>query len=80
MAKNSVERLLELKAEIEKAKLEKAQLEGALQQNMQRLEEEFGVTSIEKAKIRLKELQDELELTKEEIDLAVEKLEREYEW
>ncbi len=69
-----------MKEALEQAKLDKAQLEGALAQNMQRLKEEFGVTSIDKAKLKLKDLQDELELTKQEIDLTVKKLEKEYDW
>lgn len=74
------ERLLELKKEIEQAKLDKASEEGALNQNMNRLKDEFKCRSIEQAQKQL----EKLKLQKEQLEIklaeAMNKLEENYTW
>lgn len=76
----SIERVLELKEEIEKAKINKAKMEGALKQHTNRLKEEFDCKDLSEAKKKLNALKKEKEELEEEIEEAVEKLESEYQW
>lgn len=76
----SVERLLQLKEEIQQAKLEKATVEGSIKQNMIRLKEEFGCRSLEQAKAKLAKLKEQKESLQEQIEGAVKQLEGSYQW
>lgn len=76
----SLERVLELNEEIEKAKINKAKMEGALKQHFDRMKEEFGCKTISEAKKKLNTLKKEKEELEEELEDIVEKLESEYEW
>lgn len=73
-------RLLDLKKEIESAKIEKAQAEGALNQNMNRLKEEFKCRSIEQAQKQLEKLKEQKEILQGKIEFAMKKLEEDFEW
>lgn len=77
---SSVDRLLELKKEIAQAKIDSAKVEGALQQNLQRLKDEFQCRSLDAAKIKLNKLKEQKESIQEEIDKAVQALEVKYQW
>lgn len=76
----SVDKLLKLKKELEQAKLDKAQLQGALDQNLNRLKEEFDVKSLAEAKKKLLAIIDEQSELVVKIDKAVESLEEKYQW
>ena len=76
----SIERLLKLKDEIEHAKLDSASAQGALDQNLKRLKDEFGVRSLEQAKAKLEKMKSEQTGIKNKIEAAVEKLEENYSW
>lgn len=76
----SADKLLKLKRELEQAKLDKAQLQGALDQNVKRLQEEFGIKSLADAKKKLQNMISEQEDLTNKIDLAVEYLEKKYQW
>jgi len=80
MKEKTIQRLVDLKEEIGNAKLEKAKAEGSLKSSLQRLKEDFGVTTLEKAQLKLKKLQKDQEEIETEIELAIEKLEKSYEW
>ena len=77
---NATKRLLELKDEIERATLDKAKAEGALKQNLQRLKEDFGCTTLEEAQKKLAKMIKEKEQLEEDIEEAVEELESNYTW
>lgn len=76
----SADKLLKLKKELEQAKLDKAQLQGALDQNLNRLKEEFDVKSLAEAKKKLLSIIDEQSELVIKIDKAVESLEEKYQW
>lgn len=76
----SIERVLELKEEIEKAKINKAKMEGMLKQHLTRLKEDFDCKDLAEAKKKLSALKKEEEELEEEIEDAVEILEAEYQW
>lgn len=76
----SADKLLKLKKELEQAKLDKAQLQGALDQNLNRLKEEFDVKSLAEAKKKLLAIIDEQSELVVKIDKAVESLEEKYQW
>jgi chromosome segregation ATPase len=73
-------RLLDLKKEIESAKIKKAQAEGALNQNLNRLKEEFKCRSIEQAQKQLEKLKEQKEILQGKIESAMKKLEEDFEW
>lgn len=77
---DKIERVLELKAEVEKAKIDKAKLEGSLKQMMQRLKDDFEVKTVEEAKKLLKSLKKEAVELEEQIEEAITKLEEKYDW
>lgn len=74
------ERLFKLKNELEQAKLDKATIEGALNQNTQRLKDEFSCRSVEQGKAKLKKLSEQKEDLEKKIEKAVKKLEEAYSW
>jgi hypothetical protein len=76
----STDKLLKLKEELEQAKLDKAQLQGALDQNLNRLKEEFKVKSLDEAKKKLQSLIVERSDLVIKIDNAVKSLEEKYQW
>lgn len=76
----SADKLLKLKKELEQAKLDKAQLQGALDQNLNRLKEEFDVKSLVEAKKKLLAIIDEQSELVVKIDKAVKSLEEKYQW
>lgn len=76
----SADKLIKLKKELEQAKLDKAQLQGALDQNLNRLKEEFDVKSLAEAKKKLLAIIDEQSELVVKIDKAVESLEEKYQW
>lgn len=80
MAEDVAKRLLGIKKQIDEAKIEKAQIEGALDQNMKRLKEEFGVSTLKKAKEKLETLKGEQEKLQTKLDKQMKKLEDDYEW
>ena len=80
MAQTNTEKLLALKQEIEQAKLDSAGIKGAIEQNMKRLKDDFGVRSLEQAKAKLQKLKEQKDNLQEQITKAVEKLESEYSW
>lgn len=76
----SADKLLKLKKELEQAKLDKAQLQGALDQNLNRLKEEFQVKSLDEAKKKLQSIIAEQSDLVIKIDDAVKSLEEKYQW
>ena len=78
MSQDSAKKFLKLKDEISEASLEKAQVEGALKQNMKRLQEDFGVSTLEKAKRKLLQLKSQDEKLDEKIDDIEAELEEKY--
>jgi hypothetical protein len=77
---SSIERLTLLKKEIAEAKLESAIIQGALQQNLQRLKDEFQCRSLDAAKIKLGKMREQKETLQKQIDVAVAELEENYQW
>ena len=77
---NMVERLMDLKKEIDQAKLEQASLQGMLNQNLKRLKTEFGCSNIDEAKELLDKLNKDKTNLESKIEKAVTELERKYEW
>lgn len=75
-----IQRLTDLKSDIEKAKLQKAQAEGSIKELMNRLSQEFNLTSIDKAELKLEQLKREKDKLEQQIEDAVEELENEFEW
>ena len=80
MAEDVGKRLLSIKKQIDDAKIEKAQIEGAIAQNMKRLKEDFGVSTLERAKKKLDKLAEEEQELQTKLDTAIDKLEEEYDW
>lgn len=80
MTEDIAKRLLGMKQKIEEAKIEKAQIQGAIDQNMERLKKEFGVSGLKAAKKKLDALNEEQEALQKKLDKAVDKLEEKYEW
>ena len=80
MASNDVDRLLSLKKEIEQAKLDHASIEGAINQNLKRLKDEFGVRSVEQAQAKLVKLKEQRTELQNDIEDIVKKLEERYSW
>ena len=75
MAKDIVASLLKLKREIEEARIDRAKLEGALKQNMERLQKEFGVRDLEMAKKKLETLKRSKESLETSLNESVSTLE-----
>lgn len=69
------ERLLSLKEEMETARTKKAQYEGRLQELMTRLKEEFDCTTVKQARKVLKELTEQGEDLRSELEDGLEALE-----
>ena len=80
MAEDIGKRLLQIKKQIDDSKIEKAQIEGAIDQNLKRLKDEFGVSTLERAKKKLDKLAEEEKELQKKLDKAVDKLEESYEW
>ena len=80
MADDITKKLLRMKEEIETAKIESAQVQGAIDQNLKRLKDEFGVSSLARAKQKLDKLKDQEADLDKQIEKAVDKLEADYEW
>lgn len=76
----SIEKLLQLKEEVAQAKIDSATVSGALQQNLQRLKDEFQCRSLEMAKVKLNKLKEQKEELTQQIEDAVAKLEENYQW
>lgn len=77
----SVEReLLQMKEQIEKAKRDNDQALGALNQLTQRMEEEFGVGSVEEAQELIADLRKDVEALVFVKEAKIRRLREEYEW
>lgn len=75
-----VEQLEKLKGAIEEAKTDKAKIEGWLQSYFKRLEEEFGIKSLEEGVEKLKVLQEELRQMEAEVERDFAVLKENYSW
>ena len=78
--KDNVQKLLDLKTEIQQAKLDQSATMGALQQNLQRLKDEFQCRSLDMAKAKLNRLKEQKEKLTKQIETAVAELEENYQW
>jgi predicted RNase H-like nuclease (RuvC/YqgF family) len=69
-----------LQKKIEDAKKKKSMAEGALEQIRSVLKKEFGVETVDQAKAKLKELQDELSADQKKFDEMARELEAIVDW
>jgi len=76
----SKQELIDLKNEIEKAKEEKAKDEGRLASLMERLEEEFGLKSLNDAENKIAEIEKKVSTLDKEYDNGLKKLKENYQW
>ena len=72
--------LRKLKGEINEAARERAQLEGKKENQLKRLQDDFGVQDIKVGKKKLTQLQAEKDKLSEMIETDFNKLQAEYEW
>lgn len=80
MEENSIERLKNLRKEIDDAKAEEANVKGHIESLLSTLKEEFDVDDIEQAEKLQKELEEKKKKLEEELEEGISKLEEEYEW
>ena len=77
---NIEQKLLKMKRIVDNAKQEKARLEGSLSTVMKSLKDDFNVLTVEAAEEYLEELKKEEKLLSKELDAAIAKLEKDYDW
>lgn len=79
--KKEAEKLMDLKAKIEKAKTDKAQTEGRLSQLFSDLEKIYGCKTLTDAEEKMKEYDKDVEKLRKKLDEGIEKLKGTYdEW
>lgn len=77
---NATERLLELRAKIDKAAAERQRAQGALDEAMRTLKTRFKCKTVPEAEKRLKEMDAEIEKKSKLLDEGIAELENAHEW
>lgn len=78
MNNKKLDKYLALKERVETAQQQVSKAEGALGEIMKQLKKEFGCNTLKEAKRKLKHLEKQKALSKEEFDTAVEKFEEDW--
>lgn len=80
MAAEIEEKLINMKRKLDAAKQQADKAEGALDQLMDQMQKEFGVTSIKEAKAKRLQLEEQATSLVKDIEEIVKELEENYEW
>ncbi len=75
---NDIQKLQEIKEEIEKAKISKAKSEGVLDNLIKQLKSDFDCDNSGKAKRKLETFNSKIETIQSELDAGIEELKEEY--